>query len=239
MVNFVASLMKQIGLLGGMSWPSTIEYYRLLNKLVAERLGEYHSANLLLKSIDYHQIKSNYHDGWDKIPQLLKVEIETFLLCKPDCLILCNNTLHKAYDKISGDLNLSIPFFHAVDLTADYAKRQGQRNVLLLATKFTMEDEFFYNKLEAKGLNVTIPNKDERQEIQSIQSMLAAGETKPEYIEYFKKLIDKYSQNDAVMLACTELPLAVTSANSCLPIINPTLLQCKAAVDFALGDYVS
>lgn len=226
--------MKQIGLLGGMSWPSTVEYYRLLNKLMAERLGGYHSANLLLKSIDYNEIKSNYHEGWNIIPQLLKAEIEAFLLCKPDCLILCNNTLHKAYDQIAGDLNLSIPFFHAVDLTADYAKKQGQRNVLLLATKFTMEDEFFRNKFESRGLNVTIPNRDERQEIQSIQSMLATGESKAEYAEYFKKLIDKYSTNDAVILACTELPLAVTCTNSCLPIINPTRLQCEAAVDFAL-----
>ncbi len=227
--------MRQIGLLGGTSWPSTIEYYRLLNEMVAERLGGHHSANILLKSIDYNEIKNHYHNGWDKIPQLLKVEIEEFLLCKPDCLILCNNTLHKAYDQIVGGIDMSIPFFHAVDLTADYVKKQGYRNVLLLATKFTMEDEFFRNKLEAKGLNVVVPNDGERQEIQSIQSSLATGECKPEYIDYFRKLIDRYSENEAVILACTELPLAITSANSCLPIINPTRLQCEMAVDFALA----
>lgn len=144
--------MKLIGLLGGTSWPSTIEYYRLLNQLAASRLGGYHSAKILLKSLDYHTIKSSYNDGWDRIPELLKQEIEDFLLCKPDCLILCNNTLHKAYDLIAGELNLPIPFFHAVDLAADCANSRGYARVLLLATKFTMEDNFYRSKIEAKGI---------------------------------------------------------------------------------------
>ncbi len=204
---------------------------------MAKRLGGHHSAKLLLKSIDYHEIKSSYQGGWDKIPHLLKAEIEDFLACKPDCIILCNNTLHKAYDKIAGNLGMSIPFFHAVDLTAEYSKKHGYSNVLLLATKFTMEDGFFRNKLEARGINVSVPDSAERQEIQSIQDILAIGECKPEYIDYFRKLIDKYSKNDAVILGCTELPMAITSANSCLPIINPIILQCEKAIDFALTDY--
>ena len=226
--------MKRIGLIGGTSWPSTIEYYRLLNQLTTEKLGGYHSANLMLYSIDYHEIKSNYTGGWDKIPGLLKKEIKTILTSPCDCLILCNNTLHKAFDIIQPELNLQIPFFHAVDLTGQFAVKKRLKKLLLLGTKFTMEDGFFSRKLEALGLEVTIPNEEERNHIQSIQTMLAQNSIKPEHIEYFRTFLSNYSHLDAVILACTELPLVVTSENSALPIINPIELQCNTAMDFAL-----
>jgi len=226
--------MKTIGLIGGTSWPSTIEYYRILNQLVNENMGGFHSAKLLLKSIDYHEIKNNYAAGWDKIPGLLKKEIQDFLICKPDCIILCNNTLHKAYDLISAELNLPMPFFHAVNLTAQYAVQNSYRNLLLLATKFTMEDGFFIRPLEQAGLNVTIPSADDRQKIQDIQTQLAQGILTSEFIEQFGDIISRYKNVDAVVLACTELPLAITKENCSLPIINPVVLQCEAAAKFAL-----
>ena len=227
--------MKRIGLLGGTSWPSTIEYYRLLNQLAAKKLGGHHSANLLLYSIDYHAIKSRYLDGWSEIPPLLKKEIETILASPCDCLILCNNTLHKAFDIIQPELNLSIPFFHAVDLTAQYAEQNHLKHLLLLGTKFTMEDGFFSHKLEALGLDVTVPDSDDRQKIQFIQTELAQGILRPEFTEYFSLLLTKYAHLDGVVLACTELPLAINETMTSLTVINPIELQCHAAIDFAVG----
>ncbi len=227
--------MKTIGLIGGTSWPSTIEYYRKLNELVVERLGGFHSAKLLLKSIDYHDIKSDYAAGWHKVPNLLRDEITEFLTHKPDCLIICNMTLHKAIDLIADDIAISIPFFHAVDLTAKAARAKNYRQVLLLATKFTMDDGFFAKRLESDGLKVIVPNIKERLEIQAIQTELAAGHMKAEFSHDLIGLIKRYSTCDAVVLACTELPLAVTPLQSPLPLLNPVALQCTAAVDFALA----
>lgn len=227
--------MKTIGLIGGTSWPSTIEYYRVLNQLVVEKCGGYHSARILLYSIDYHEIKSNYTSGWDKIPELLRQEIARALQGKPDCLILCNNTLHKAFDIIRPTLKLPIPFFHAVELTAEYAIKQRYKKVLLLATRFTMEDEFYKRTLEAKGLQAEIPNQQEREQIQNIQSVLATGKVLLEHKTYFKQLLERYKHLDAVILACTELPLAITQEMTTLPIIDPIEIQCQAAVNYALA----
>lgn len=230
--------MKCIGLIGGTSWPSTIEYYRLLNQLVSERLGGFHSAKLLLKSIDYHEIKTNYQNGWDKIPDLLQQEIESFLQCKPDCLILCNNTLHKAYDLIAEKMQLQIPFFHAADLTAKFAIQHKHKNVLLLATRFTMEDGFFAKKLEASGLQVEIPGPSDREKIQAIQTQLANGDMSrlSEHKKYFERLIAQHQKIDGVVLACTELPLAITQDITTIKIIDPIGIQCRAAVDYAVSE---
>jgi aspartate racemase len=134
--------MKTIGLLGGTSWPSTIEYYRILNELAQSRLGGFHSANILLRSIDYHEIKSRYHEGWNEIPSLLRKEIEALARLGPDCLVICNNTLHKAFDVIEADLRLTAPVFHIVAVTGKFARSRHFKRLLLLGTKFTMEDGF-------------------------------------------------------------------------------------------------
>ena len=198
-------------------------------------MGGYHSAKILLYSIDYHEIKSNYAHGWDKIPELLRQEILRSLNGQPDCLILCNNTLHKAFDIIEPTLKLAVPFFHAVQLTAQYAAEQGHKKVLLLGTRFTMEDGFYARTLEAKGLQVEIPQAVERERIQNIQSELAAGNILPEHKAYFTQLLERYAHLDAVVLACTELPLAITQKITTLAIIDPIEIQCKAAVRYALA----
>lgn len=227
--------MKSIGLLGGTSWPSTIEYYRLLNQLTAQRLGGFHSARLLLYNMDYHDIKSRYANAWEQIPALLKAEIEYLLRAGAESLVICNNTLHKAFDTIEEELDLRIPMFHAVDLTAEAALAQGRQRVLLLATKFTMEDDFFRGVLERKGVEVVIPSAGERDQVQAIQSRLAQGQMQPGFAGYFAALTERYKELDAVVLACTELPLVVTAQTSALPILNPLELQCLAAMDWALG----
>ena len=225
--------MKTIGLLGGTSWPSTILYYQFINEMVQAKLGGFHSAKLLLKSIDYDPIKSRYADKADEIPDLLKKEISDFLVFKPDCLIICNMTLHRYFDMIKSELNITIPVMPAPELTAQHAVINGYKNLLLLATKATMENGFFARVLEKENLKVMVPNEQERNEVQTIQTALAAGKSSPEYFDYFKSLISQYQYLDGVILACTELPLAITEENSVLPILNPLKLQCAAAVEYA------
>ena len=230
--------MKTIGLLGGTSWPSTIEYYRILNELAQARLGGYHSASLLLRSIDYHAIKSRYHAGWDEIPTLLRAEIESFTRLAPagpECLVICNNTLHKAYDSFAAELELGMPVFHVVAATGAHARARGWRRVLLLGTQFTMEDGFYQRGLESFGLRVSTPVAADRAAIQTVQSQLARGVMQPEFRAFFSALVARYTDVDAAILACTELPLAMAQADHALPLINPTELQCRAAFEYAVG----
>ncbi len=228
--------MKTIGLLGGTSWPSTIEYYRILNQLAQDRLGGFHSASLLLRSIDYHEIKSRYYDRWAEIPALLEREITALARLGPDCLVICNNTLHKAFDGIAAKLALPIPVFHVVEATGRAAQAGNLRRLLLLGTKFTMEDGFYHRGLEAFGLHVETPGEEDRIEIQRIQSRLARGEMTGEFRSVLAALIEKHADAvDAVVLACTELPLAVRQEDCRIPVLDPTELQCREAFEFAIG----
>jgi aspartate racemase len=229
--------MKMIGLLGGTSWPSTIEYYRILNHLAQEELSGFHSANLLLRSIDYRDIKSRYHDRWDQIPLLLKKEIKAFIDLAPDCLLICNNTLHKAFDQIKSDLQLSIPVFHIVDAVGRFAQTQNLKYLLLLGTKFTMEDGFYQKRLEEQfNLIIKVPSLEERITIQAIQDRLARNILKQEFRPYFVNLIRKYSAVDAVVLACTELPLAIHPSDVDVVVLNSIEYQCREAFKFSISD---
>jgi aspartate racemase len=229
--------MKTIGIIGGTSWPSTISPYEIINREIAARLGGFHSARIIVYSIDYDPIKSLYHHGWDRIPGLLKREIKFAAALKPDCLFLANNTLHKAVDLIGDSLKLSMPFFHAVHLTRTALLELEISKALFLGTAFTMEDDFFQAPLRQAGITLTIPDALERAEIQVQQSRLAKNE-KPDdpMVEFFAALLAKYRQQgcEAAILACTELPLAISNTITDMKLIDPLKLQCHAAVDFAL-----
>lgn len=229
--------MKTIGLLGGTGWSSTIGYYKLLNEMVNERLGGYHSAKILLKSIDYHDIMSNYGKDHDKISQILQKELTELIALNPQCLMICCNSLHKYYDMIKSQLNSPIPVIHAVEVVAHHIQKQQHKQVLLLATKFTMEDGFFQRNLEESGINVMIPDPEERIEMQKIHDELMQNSVTEKSRNYFRDLIFKHKTFDAVVLGCTEYPLVVDQTNSALPIIDPIYLQAQSAVEFALvGD---
>ncbi len=229
--------MKKIGLLGGTSWPSTITYYTIINQLVHERLGGYHSAKILLKSIDYHDIKSNYGKNPEKVADILHKELMDLMSMNPDCIIICCNSLHKYYDMIKSHLypDTPIPVFHAIELVAEHIKKQNMNNVLLLATKATMEDGFFAKTLENYGIKVVIPEEAQREVMQKISSdELVHNIVEPASKDYFAEIIKQHSNLDAVVLGCTEYPLLVNAKNSVLPIIDPVVLQTLSAVDFAL-----
>ncbi|KKQ33612.1 MAG: Aspartate racemase [candidate division TM6 bacterium GW2011_GWF2_37_49] len=229
--------MKTIGLLGGTGWSSTMGYYTLLNELVGKRLGGYHSAKILLKSIDYHDIMSNYGKNHEKIADILHAELIELMSLNPDCIIICCNSLHKYYDLVRHDLypDADIPVFHAVELVAQHINQQQYKKVLLLATKSTMEDGFFAKTLENHGIEVVIPDLAERDGMQKILSdELIYNVVTQDSKHYFSKLIEAHPDCQSVVLGCTEFPLLVDSGNSVLPIINPVQLQCAAAVEFAL-----
>jgi aspartate racemase len=226
--------MKTIGLLGGTGWSSTIGYYTLLNQLMHARLGGHHSAKILLKSIDYEYLWSSYGND-QKASHLLEEELAGLIALKPDCIIICCNTLHKYYDMIKDKLNSPIPVMHAVDLVAQHAKDHVYRKVLLLATKFTMEDGFFAKKLENAGIEVVIPTQEERNILQDIHGQLMVNNVTAEAREYCQGLILQHKDLDAVVLGCTEYPLVVDETNSALPIIDPVRLQTSSAVNYALS----
>jgi aspartate racemase len=225
--------MKIIGLLGGTSWTSTISYYEQLNKLVHSRLGGFHSARILLYSIDYHDIKSSYANDWQTVENLLAREIQFFLEKKPDCLVVCNNTLYKAFDNLN--LKLEIPIFHAGKLSADFAESKGCKSVLLLGTKFTMEDGFFAKYFEDSNVDVVIPVLEDRLKIQNLQTQISSGVKNDSFFQDFASILSKHKNVDAVCLACTELPLYINQKNCHLPIINPIDLQCVEAVNFIIS----
>ncbi len=229
--------MKTIGLLGGTGWSSTIGYYALLNELVGQRLGGYHSAKIILKSIDYHDIMSNYGKDPKKIADILHAELIDLMSLNPDCIIICCNSLHKYYDQIKGHLypEKDVPVFHAVELVAQYAQQKRYNKVLLLATKSTIEDGFFAKILEDRGINVVIPDLPERDGMQKILSEeLIHNIVTNDSRDYFASLIAAHTDCQAVVLGCTEYPMLVDQSNSMLPVINPVNLQCEAAVTFAL-----
>lgn len=227
--------MKTIELLGGTGWSSTIGYYKLLNETVGERLGGYHSAKILLRSVDYHEIVINYGIHHDVVAQTLAKELRALIDMKPDCLMICCNSLHKYYDMIRSELAAPIPVMHAIELVAQHLKAKGHKHVLLLATKFTMEDGFFANILEDHGIHVDIPNHQERQQMNDIHAELMHNVVTQESRDFMSQLIAKCQGLDAVILGCTEYPLVVNQQNSVLPIVDPVILQVQAAVNFALA----
>lgn len=230
--------MKTIGILGGASWTSTISPYRWLNEEVNRRLGGSHSARIVLYSMDYDPIKSQYQHGWKEIPNLFKREVEYIISMNPDCLIIANNTLHKAYDMIEDKINISVPLFHAVRLTCDELKNSGVRKILFLGTKQTMKDDYFTGPLRKCGISVMLPDDAQMDKIQSAQEKLAKGKVDNPTREFFSDLLEQYEAKGCktVVLACTELPLVVNGNMTRMAIIDPLILQCKAAVDYALDN---
>ncbi|EHO08129.1 amino acid racemase [Myroides odoratimimus] len=221
--------MKRIGILGGTAYPSTTLYYTLLNKMANEKWGGYHSCPILLYSIDYHNIKTRYANQWDEVPNILKHEIEVLLSLQPDCFLIANNTLHKAYDEIKQEILTNIPISHSIELTKKHILTHNMKKVLLLGTPFTMEDDYFKSPLQQAGIEVIIPNAEEIAQIGQFQSILATGTITEEMRSFFMTLIEDYSSVEGVILGCTELPLVFNSLDIKIPIIDTMVLQCEDA----------
>jgi len=229
--------MQTIGMIGGMSWESSLEYYRILNETVKERLGGLHSAKCILYSVEFAEIEALQHAGrWDEAAQVMVEAGQSLARAGADFLVLCTNTMHKLADQIEA--GVSIPLLHIADATAEVVKAAGIRRVGLLGTRYTMEQEFYRGRLvEKHGLEVVIPEEAEREIVHRvIYDELCLGVIKPESRRAFTAIIEKLGAAGAegVILGCTEIENLVRQEDSPLPVFATTRIHAEAAVEWAL-----
>ncbi|MFZ1388377.1 MAG: aspartate/glutamate racemase family protein [Thiolinea sp.] len=230
--------MKTIGLLGGMSWESSAEYYRAINQAVKQTLGGLHSAKLVLYSVDFAEIEHFQQSGdWQSAGALLQKAAQSLQAAGADCVVLCTNTMHKVAEPVSE--GLSIPLLHIADATAIQLVKAGIKTVGLLGTNFTMEQAFYKERLvEHYGLKVLIPNEADRQIIhQVIYQELCLGEVKAASKAEYLRIIQTLAEQgvEAVILGCTEIGLLVQQADTAVKLFDTTAIHAQAAVDFALS----
>lgn len=230
--------MRTIGLLGGMSWESTAEYYRLANELVRERLGGYHSARILLSSVDFADVEELQATGrWEAAGDLLAEHARRLQAAGADLLVLCTNTMHLVADRIIAAID--IPFLHLADVTAAAVQAAGVHRVGLLGTAFTMEKEFYRGRVAAHGLEVIVPGADDRALAHRIiYDELVHGVVRDDSRAAYRAVIDRLVASGAqgVILGCTEIELLIGEADSPVPVFPTTRLHVEAAVAAALDD---
>ncbi len=229
--------MKTIGLIGGMSWESSIAYYRIINETAKAKLGGLHSAKSLMVSVDFAEIEILQHqDRWADAAKVLVAAAKNLENGGADFIILCTNTMHKVADDIQA--NIKIPFMHIADATAQLVKDLGIQKIGLLGTRFTMEEEFYKGRLSQKyGLNVSIPNAQEREIIHRvIYDELVVGKieqhSKKQYIDIIEQMVSQGAEG--VILGCTEIGLLVHQEDSRVPLFDTTRIYAEAAVAYAL-----
>jgi len=230
--------MKTLGLIGGLSWFSTTVYYRLINELIHERLGDSHSARLLLYSVDFNDFKLLQEAGdWPQIETLLVDIAQRLEIAGADCIVMCTNTPHVVADVIREKIN--IPLLHIAEETAKAIVRQKVEKVGLLGTKFTMENAFFKDRLSKSGIVSLIPDPDDRDFIHaSIFNELTKGifkeETKIRYLAIIKKLEKEGAMG--IIFGCTEISLLIKRNDCSITVFDTTEIHSKAAVEFALDE---
>lgn len=227
--------MKTLGLLGGMSWESTVPYYRLINQGVSARLGGLHSASLLLASVDFANIARMQSAGaWQEAADVLGERALALEQAGAQGIILCTNTMHKVADQIAE--RCPLPLLHIADATAECLHRAGVRRVGLLGTRFTMEEAFYRDRLSAPhGLEVVVPGSAERQRVHDIIfNELCLGILRDDSRRAFNQIIAglQFEGVDAIVLGCTEIGLLLSQDQ---PLFDTTEIHATAAVDFALG----
>lgn len=230
--------MKTIGLLGGMSWESTVSYYRIINEAVRERLGGLHSAKILLYSVDFEEIEKLQHAGrWDDTAVILSEAARNLEKAGADLLLICTNTMHKVADPVEE--SLSIPLLHIADATARVLQQNNLKRVGLLGTGFTMEQPFYKGRLQEKfGLEVITPEKVDRDYVhQVIYEELCLGTLKGSSRSGFLEIIDKLQGRGAegVILGCTEIALLVGLEKTGIPMFDTARIHAEQAVEIALA----
>jgi aspartate racemase len=230
--------LKTIGMIGGMSWESSIEYYRLVNEGVRDRLGKLHSAVSLMYSVDFAEIEALQHQGrWQEATECMVQAARLLEKGGADFVVICTNTMHKMADQVQA--SIGIPVLHIADATAERIKARGFRHVGLLGTRFTMEEDFYRGRLVDKhGLEVLIPNAPDRAIVHRIiYEELVVGvidsKSKAEYARIIKDL--ERQGAEAIILGCTEIGLLVKQIDAAVPLFDTTRIHAEAAVDFALA----
>ncbi|MFD0402887.1 aspartate/glutamate racemase family protein [Kitasatospora sp. NPDC127121] len=228
--------MKTLGLIGGMSWESTAEYYRLLNELTRDRLGGLHSAPLVLYSVDFAAIERLQADGrWTEAGELLAGAARSLEAAGAELLLICTNTMHKVADQVTAAT--PVPLLHLADATADAVRAAGLHRIGLLGTAFTMEQDFYRGRLAAHGLDVLVPGPDSRALVhQVIYQELCLGLVREESRAAYRRVIDELVAAGAqgIVLGCTEIELLVRPEDSPVPTFPTTRLHAEAAITAAL-----
>lgn len=229
--------MKVIGLLGGMSWESSVEYYRIINGEVKRKLGGLHSAKSLLYSVDFEEIEQYQAEGnWEKAGEVLANAAHSLEKGGADFIVICTNTMHKVIDDIRSKIN--IPIVHIADATASRINEKGLRTIGLLGTKYTMEQDFYKSRLELNGIKVIVPNAEERELINKIiYEELCLGKIHQESRDYYKKVIQGLIELGAegIILGCTEIGLLVKPEDSKVPVFDTTYIHAVEAVNISLN----
>jgi len=229
---------KVIGLIGGMSWESTVPYYCHINELVKQRLGGLHSARIVLYSVDFHDIEKLQHAGrWDEAGAILAAAAQALVAAGADFIVLCTNTMHKVVGAIESAV--TIPVLHIADATAAEIQRAALRRVGLLATRFTMEQDFYRGRLESQhGIDVIVPDEGERELVHRvIYDELCLGvisdTSRERYRESIARLVERGAEG--IIFGCTEIGLLVSQADSPVPVFDTAQIHAAAAVEFALA----
>ena len=226
--------MKTVGLLGGMSWESSLFYYKAINEGVKAKLGGLHSAKIAMVSVDFEEIEKLQHAGdWQKLGEILANEASNIERAGADCLLICTNTMHKVAPQVQSAIN--IPLIHIADATAKTLLKDGIKKVGLLGTAFTMEQDFYKSRLQEHGLEVVIPNKKDRELIHNvIYNELCLGECKATsrdaYLEIIKTLTKDGAQG--VILGCTEIGMLVNQSDTEAKLYDTTYIHAQSAVEF-------
>jgi aspartate racemase len=229
--------MKTIGLIGGMSWESSLEYYRIINETVKSKLGGFHSAKSLMYSVDFQEIEKLQHlEQWEDATKMMIDAAQRVERGGADFVVICTNTMHKMAEKV--EKNIQVPLLHITDVTAAKIKEMGKKTVGLLGTRFTMEQDFYKGRLKDKHeIEVLIPKEDERKAIHAIlYDELCLGAIKTTSKDKFKNIITNLKTRGAegIILGCTEIPLIVKQEDYEIFLYDTTTLHAQAAVNFAL-----
>jgi len=231
--------MKTIGLLGGMSWESTVGYYTLINQGVKEALGALHSAKIAMVSVDFDPIAKLQHAGdWEETGRLLAEAARSIQAAGADFLLICTNTMHKVAPQIEAAID--IPILHIADATAEVLIQRGVKTVGLLGTAFTMEQDFYRGRLvEKHGIDVLVPNEEGRKTVHDIiYHELCLGNQKPESKEKYLRIIDELASRgaEAVILGCTEIGMLVKQEDTEVMLLDTTAVHAAKAVELATQD---
>ncbi|MFJ9774688.1 aspartate/glutamate racemase family protein [Kitasatospora sp. NPDC101157] len=230
--------MKTLGLIGGMSWESTAEYYRTLNELTRDRLGGLHSARLVLHSVDFADIERLQAAGqWEEAGAVLADAARSLEAAGAELLLICTNTMHKVADQVAAAV--TVPLLHLADATADAVRAAGLRRVGLLGTAFTMEQDFYRGRLASGGLDVLIPDAGSRALVHRvIYEELCVGTVREESRAAYRRVVEQLvaAGAEGIVLGCTEIELLVGPEDSPVPVFPTARLHAEAAVTAALAE---
>ena len=228
--------LKTIGLIGGMSWESTVTYYKIINETVKEKLGRLHSAKCILYSVDFQEIEECQANGnWEKSGEILGEAANNLEKAGADFIVICTNTMHKVVNQIKE--KISVPILHIAEMTAEKILEKGLKNIALLGTKYTMEQDFYKSKLIEKGINVIIPDKNDIEIINKvIYDELCLGIINSNSKKKFLEIVDKLRNKGAegIILGCTEIGLLIKNEDTDVPLFDTAIIHAEQAAMYSI-----